>query len=199
MATPTKTQGTSLLAMQNLANATFLVSAAQSVTTKFYAQIFIHIGRDATAALTLPINIRIMGSAKSSGDDQWFTLAKFQTGVAACLSKTMAASGNNAGVTTLTATANWDAATDGDFIFIKNATIGISEFVRGGIHTTTAMPLMDATTNAQNSSTSFDHAEEFVAILDLRSIGRIRVEVDTIGTGQACNVEAFMCTCDSIG
>ncbi len=118
MATPTKTQGTSLLSIQNLANATFLVSAAQDVSTKFYAQIFIHVGRDVTTALTLPANIRIMGSAKSSGDDQWFTLAKFQTGVAACLSKTMAASGNNAGVTSLSASANWDAATDGDDIFI---------------------------------------------------------------------------------
>lgn len=198
MATPSKTQGTSLLSMQNLANASFLVSSVQTVTTVFSATIFIHLGRDVTTALTNPVNIRIMASAKASGNDQWFTLAKLQSSVAASNSKTMAASGNNAGVTTLTATANWDAASDGDYVFIKNGTIGNSEFVRGGIHSTTAMPLMDATTNAQNSSTSFDHADEFMLEVDLTSIGRIRLEVDTINTGQAINVEAWMITLDSI-
>lgn len=197
MASPAKTQGTSLISLQQLANNSFVQSSAQDVSTKFSATVFIHLGRDVGNALTLPVNIRIMASAQSSGNSEWYTLAAFQSAVAAAATNALAASGNNAGVTTLTATANWVTA-DGSLVFIKNGTLANSEFVRAGAHSTTSLPILDATTNAQNSSNAFDQAQEFIAQLDLTAVGRIKVEIDTIGTGQAVNVEAFMVTCDSV-
>jgi hypothetical protein len=196
---PSKTQGTSLLSIQNLANNTVLISSAQDVSTKFSVTVFVHIGRDVATALTLPCNVRIQASAKSSGGDEWLTLATFASSVAAAATQnTLAASGNNAGVTTLTATGNWNPS-DGDLVFVKNGTIGNSEFVRAGHISTTSMPVFDATTNAQNSSTALNKADEFIAQIDVSAIGRIRVAIDTLGTGQAVNVEAYMITCDSIG
>jgi hypothetical protein len=198
MATPSKTQGTSLVSIQALSSGSFVSSSVQNVATVFGATLFVHVGRGNTSALTVGVKVRIQASAQSSGNAEWLDLAVLQSQIAGAASNTLAASGNNAGSTTLTATANWTTA-DGDLVFLLNGTVGNSEFVRAGAHSTTSLPVLDATTNGQNSSSAFDHADEFVVQLDLTSIGRIRVVFDGIGVGQTTYVEAYMVTCDSIG
>src|SRR5437870_9470266 len=127
--TPTKTQGTSLLSVQNLANNTVLASSAQDVSGKFKASITVRIGRDVTTALTNPVNIRIQMSMKSSGNDNWVTIKNFQTQIIAAIQNTLTGTSNAAAQPTLTATANFTQS-DGDLCFIKNGTIANSEFVR---------------------------------------------------------------------
>ena len=56
-----------------------------------------------------------------------------------------------------------------------------------------------ALVNAQTGSTIYDQGEFFSTVLDLTAIGRIRLVADFSGTGQACAVEAYMVTADSIG
>jgi hypothetical protein len=200
MASPSKTQGTSLLAIQNVANNTVVTSSAQDVSTKFAATVFVHIGRDVVTALTNGVNIRILASAQSSGDSEWYTLAQFLTGTATANTNAMSGSSNASGQNVLTATANINFTPDGTLIFIKNGTIANSEFARiQHVTAVTTVSLFFNLTNTQTNSNAFDHAEEFVAQLDLTAVGRIRLEIDTLSVGQAVNVEAFMVTCDSIG
>jgi hypothetical protein len=198
MATPSKTQGTSLLSVQNVANNTVVDSGAVAVTTVYGGTVLIHIGRDVTTALTNPVNIRVLGSAKSSADDQWFTLAFLQSGIVAAISNTLSGSSNASGQNVLTATGNFTQS-DGDLCFIKNGTIANSEFVRlQHVTAATTVSTFFNLTRTQTSATLYSKADEFAVQLDLTAIGRIRLVIDTLSTGQAVNVEAYLITCDSI-
>lgn len=199
MATYTKTQGTSILALQSVASAAVVISSALDVSTVIAASIFIHFGRRATTALTNGCQIRIEASSKSSGDGHWYPLFIYTTDIVA--SESEAATGtNNAGqnVITVASTSNLTA---GDIIYIDNTTIGNSEWHRiKSIVTNTSVTLEDNLVNAQNTgaATIFDQAQIFrVVDVNCRAIGRLRVVVDNTGTGQAIAIEAHAVTADS--
>lgn len=201
MATPSKTQGTSLLSVQNLANNTVLISSAQDVSSKFRATVFVWIGRDTTTSLTAPVNVRVQASAKSSGDDTWADVAFVQTQIATAGTNALSGSSNASGQKTLTAAStNWSVSfASGDYVFIKNGTIGNSEFARlKQVTAATTVDAFDNLTNTQTSANVYNKAEMFTFDIDVLAIGRIRVAVDTLGTGQAVNVQSFMVTADSI-
>lgn len=206
MATITKTQGTSILAVQSIASNAVLISSAQTVATQLAATIFIHFGRRSNTALTEAVQIRIEGSSKSSGDGHWYPLAVYLTQITAVTSQ--AVSGTcNAGqnVIAMAATAGMSSdyaatAPVGSRVYIDNGTIANSEFHQVKTVTlNTSVTLEDNLVNAQTGATVFPSAEFFAAQLDLTAIGRLRVVVNANNTGQAVAVEVFMVTGDSIG
>lgn len=194
----TKTIQTALAAPQSLASNTVFTSGVQSVTTAFAAAVLIHFGRRADTALSASAIIRVEGSAKSSGDGHWWTLASWNTKIAAVTSRAVngtCASGQN--VVAMTATAGM---TVGDIVYIDNGTIANSEWHRIKVVTTnTSITLEDNLVNAQTGATVYPAGEFFLAQVDLSAITRLRVVVNGSGTGQAVALEIEVITLDSIG
>lgn len=201
MASPSKTQGTSVLAIQSVASAAVVISSAVDVSTKFAGTMFVHFGRRATTALTSAAQFRIEASAKSSGDGFWFPLYQWSSQTVAALSMTVTGN-NSAGQNVLTATTT-PAYVAGDQIYIDNTTIASSEFQRIKVVTTnTSITLEDNLTNAQNNPnvTTYNKAEWWAIPLDLSAVGRIRLVYDTASgpTGQNTAIEAYLVTEDSV-
>lgn len=195
----TKTQGTSLLALQSIASNTVVLGSAVDVSTKFAAFLGIHLGRRIATALTVGAKFRIEASVKSAGDGYWFPLVEFQSVITACEAE--AATGtNNAGQNVVTVASTTNIAA-GALVFFDNTTIGNSEWGRvKSIVANTSITLEDNLLNAQSSgaSTIYTLAESYSAKLDLSAIGRLRVVADCSGTGQAVAVDAFLVTGDSL-
>jgi len=198
MAVISKTQGISLLTLQELASNTVVLSTAQDVSEKLGATIFIHFAViDASGPLSDGVEFRIEASAKSSGNDQWYPLQTFKTYTAA--PEAEAVSGTVTSSTSIVPVASTTNFSAGDIVFFKNTTIGNSEW--GRIKTVTAnasITLIDGLTNAQTGSTIYDLSEMYTSQIDLTSIGRIRLVADGSRTGKAVALEAWMITGDSI-
>jgi hypothetical protein len=199
MASITKTQGTSLITLQQVASNMVVVSGVQDVSTKLAATIYIHLGRDDTAGnLSNPAEFRLEGSAKSSGNDQWFPLAIARSNInvpeAEAVTATVSAGQK---LITMSSTTNYAV---GQHVFIKNTTLANSEFGRiKDVDTNTSITVIDDLTNAQTGSTVYNRAELFTMQVDLTSVGRIRLVADCSSTGRTTIVEALMTTGDSIG
>jgi hypothetical protein len=203
MASPTKTGGTQLLAIQSLANNTVVLSSSQNVSTVFEVTLFIRIGRSATTALTNPVNIRIQGSNENTGagtSGQWLTLTYLQSQIATANTQTMSSSSNASGQTTLTTSgSNFSGESDGSLCFLLNGTVANSEFVRlQHVTAATTCSVFDNLVNTQTSSTLYDHADEFAITLNVLSIEHIRVAIDTLSAGVGVYVEAYMDSCTAI-
>lgn len=197
MATFSKTQATSVLALQSVASGAVLISSAQELSTKIAATLFIHFGRRAATALTVGAQIRIEASSKSSGDGHWYPLFVFTTDTAAAADE--AVSGTcSAGqaVIGMAATAGFVV---GSIIYIDNSTIANSEWGRvKAVSANASVTIEDNLLFAQTGSTVYGQAQIFRAVdINCRAIGRLRVVVDNTGTGQAIAVEAHMITADS--
>lgn len=202
----TKTQGSSLLAVQSLASNATVISSVLSLTTQLAATIFIHFGRRSNTALTEGVQIRVEGSSKSSGDGHWYPLATFITQLAAVTSQAVNGTCNAAqAVVAMASTTGMSAdyaatSPPGNRVYIDNGTIANSEFqVVKLVTANTSITLEDNLTNAQTGATVFPGAEVFVAQLDATAIGRVRVVIAANNTGQAVAVEVFAVTGDSIG
>ncbi len=198
MATPSKTAGTTLISLQQVAAAATVKSSATDVSTKISATFYVNIGRDVTTALTAGVDIRIEGSPDSSGDDQWRPLVSgIKTGTVA--SESEAVTGTEAIGATVIEVASTTNLVAGDQIFFKNTTIGNSEFSRIlSIVANTSVTIIDALTRAQTGSTIFDQAEFFVfANVNLKSVVRVRAIIDNSVGGVAVNAEVKMSSFDS--
>ena len=203
MAVINKTQGTSLIALQTLASAAVVLGAAQDVTTKLAATVFIHVGRTIATALTNGVKIRIEASAKGALDGFWFSVAEFLTGVAVSTTTAVLTTGTTAGAIVLPMTTTAGIVI-GDLVYIREAGGEVnSEF--GRVKTVTAntsVTIEDGTLFNHTITTTlvWSKADFFVAQLDLTAIGRIRVVADAAYalSGQTVVVEAFMVTGDNI-
>lgn len=200
MATITKTQGTSVLALQELTSgARQAISSALSVTTALAATIFVRIGRLTATAFTAGVNIRIEASAKSSGDGFWFPLTQFTTALGSSVADEAVNGTCNSGQAVVGMASTTGFAV-GDIVYIDQGAPGNSEFGRVAVVTTnTSVTLEDNLVNAQTGSTVYDQAEMFVAQIDCTAIGRLRVVVDGSGAGQNFACDAWAVTGDSIG
>lgn len=197
MAALSKTQGTGFFSLQSVASNTVVIGSAVDVSAKFAATVFIHFGRRATTALTLPMILRIEASSKSSGDGHWYPLRVLETGVAT--SESEAVSGTvNSGTNVITVASTTNLAA-GDLVYIDNGTIANSEWGRvKSISANTSITIEDNLVNAQTGATIYDQAEFYAVQLDLTAVGRIRFVADGKGTGQAVAVEAHIVTADSL-
>lgn len=197
MAALSKTQGTTLLALQSVASNGVVISSVIDVTTKFAGTVGIHFGRRETTALTAGMIFRLEGSTKSSGDGHWHPLATYQTAIA--VAETEAVSGTVAAGSTVITVASTANLVAGDIVYIDNTTIGLSEWGRiRSISSNTSVTIEDALINAQTGSTLYDQGELITLSVDLTSVGRIRLVADGSGTGRAVAVEAIIVTGDAI-
>lgn len=197
MATYSKTQGTSVLSLQTVSSGNVLISSVIDVSSVIAAAMFIHFGRTATTALTVGAQFRIEGSSKSSGDGHWYPLFIYTTDIATSESEAVTGTVNSGqAVITCASTTNLTA---GDIIFIKNSTIGNSEWGRiASVSTNTSVTIEDNLVNAQTGSTMYDQGQIFrVVDINCRALGRLRLVVDNTGTGQTVAVEAHCITADS--
>lgn len=197
MATPSKTQAQSIIALASLASNSVSISSALDVSTKFAGTWLIHFGRRATSALTEGLEFRIEASAKSSGDGFWYPVAAFKTKIAAVTSEAVNGTCNSGQkVIAMTSTTGM---TVGDIVYIDNTTIANSEWGRIAVVTSnTSITLEDNLNNAQTGSIVFPSGEMYAAQIDLLAIGRVRVVANGDNTGQATAIEVWAVTCDSI-
>ncbi len=196
--TLSKTDAISVLALQTLASNSVVISNVQDVSTKFQATLLIHFGRTVNTALTTGVIFRIEGSSRASADGYWAQLAAIQTRIVAITSQAVNGTCNSAQkVVAMTSTTGMALA---DYIFIKNSTLGNSEWQKVAVITTnTSVTTEDNLLNAQTGATVYPNAEVYALTVDLTAIKRIRVVVDASNTGQTIAFEVEMVTADSIG
>jgi hypothetical protein len=201
--TAVKTQGTTLLAHTQQATAVVTVGSAIDVSSKFAGRIFVHMGRTVATALTNQVKYRLEGSAKASGLDQWYPILEWQSinGTTASSSSTVNDASFNAGDTSFTITSATGIAA-GDIIYLRETgTPANSEWVRVASVSGTTITLEQATErNHTNGIAASDLGELHSFDVDLSSVGRVRLVVDTASgaSGQTVDVEAYIVTLDSI-
>ena len=200
MASITKTQGTSLIAWQDIATANVIVGSAQAVTTTLAGMVFVFLARESGTAFTAGWpNVRIEGSAKSSGNDAWIPLVSFQMAVGASIVNTTLNGAVSAGATTFVVTSATNIAA-GDILFLKDSSTANYELCRvKSVSGTTITPEEAVTYAHANSSQVTDQAEVYAAAFDLSAVGRIRAVVDNAGSGQSIAAQVLLVTGDSIG
>jgi len=200
MATITKTQGTSLLAWQDIATANVVIGTAQDVSTKLAATVFVRVARRSGSAFTAGWpNIRIEASAKSSGTDSWAPLVVFQPAVGASIANTTLNGAVSAAAATFVVASATNIAA-GDLLFLGDSSTANYELVRvKSLSGTTITPEEAVTYAHANSAIVTDQAELYVASLDLTAVGRVRAVADNANSGQSISVQVLMVTADSIG
>lgn len=196
---PSKTQGTSLLAWQDIATANTVISSVSSVGSKLSAAVYITLARRSGTAFTTGWpNIRIEASAKSSGNDSWFPLSIFQPAVGASIANTTLNGAVSAAASTVTVTSATNIAA-GDMLFLGDTSTANYEAVRvKSISGTTVTPEEVVTYGHANSAIVTDQVEKYFAQYDLTSISRIRAVCDNANSGQSISVEVLMTTGDSL-
>lgn len=200
MATFSKTTDVSVIALRIVTAGEVYHSSAQSVATKMAAALWVRVGRTVATALTNPVQIRIEATPEASGDGHWAPVAVLDTDILACESEAATGTNNAAqAVITVASTTNLAAR---DVVFIKNTTLGNSEFGRiESVVTNTSITLEEVLANAQSTgaATIYDRAEIFQPVLvDLAAYTRLRVVVDNSGTAQQdVAVDCFMATLDA--
>lgn len=199
MPSPSKTAGTQILALQNVATGAVLLSAAIDVSTKYAGMVGIHLGRTSNTGLTTAVSIRIEGSVKEDPNEAgfWHVLAGFVSTIAAITSQAVNGTCNAAqAVVPMAATAGMSLS---DLVYIKNTVIANGEFgVVKTITTNTSIAIEDNLVNAQTGSTVYPGAQRFVAALDLSAVKRIRVVINNNNGGQGVDADAYLVTEDSI-
>jgi hypothetical protein len=211
VSTYTKTASVELLATQLLtvdANGSTApataISAAQDVSTKIAATVYVRFGRAQTTALAAGCRFRIEGSSETGAvNDFWWPIYEWASSTAAAESEAIATANAASGqkVIQMASTTNLVA---GDIIFIyESGTVANSEWAR--INAVTATPSIlveDNLTRTHNIGvTIYDQAEMWAIPVDLAGVVRLRLVVD-FQTGQtdthvAC-VGAEMVTLDSV-
>lgn len=196
MAAPTKTIRTPLIALASVASAAVSVGTALDVSTLLAGTVFIHFGRRAATALSVPANVRIEASSVASAHGFWFPLATFVSDTVAAADEAVNGTCNAAQAVVPMASTTGFAISD--IIFIDNGTIGNSEFGRiKALASNTSVTIEDNLVNAQTGATVYNKAQVVAYQLDLTAITRIRAVVDNTGTGQAIACEVDLITCDT--
>lgn len=190
MAVANKTQqSTALLALQNCAASSQVISGTAAVTTVIGASVLINFGRTVATAYTVSPTFRIEGQI--SGFPRWAVLAQFTPVLGASLTYTAVSAGGTAGTKTVTATSITNFAVQ-DIIYLKNGTIANGEFARIAGISGSVITAEDNFVNNQttgNSTNIARGAEIYVAQLDLTSIVNMRLVVDNSANATASGVD----------
>lgn len=198
--TPVKTNQTALLIWTDLAAATYTEGTAYNCATTISCAVTIKMGRLTSTAFTAgsPI-IRIQGSVKTSGNDQWTDLATYIPQVGASISSTTANGAISANAATFVVTSATNIAA-GDLLFLGHTTTPANyELIRVlSMSSTTVTPAGHNVVNAHDTGCVIsDQAEESIMTFDLTAFNRIRAVIDNIGSGQGIKVEVGFTTLDS--
>lgn len=185
----TKVTETSLFAIASVASNSVSVGSAVDVSTWYAASIKARFGRGTATAFTRGPSIRIEGTYLTSPTaDDWVTLAEFQMAIGVNIGSQAVSGTEAAGQTVVTLAAGTNFAA-GDYVFFHNGTIGNSEWSRVVSVATADLTLEEGIVNAQTGATCRDQAEQYIALVDLTSVQKIRVVVDGQGSGQAVIAE----------
>lgn len=159
--------------------------SAVDVSTYYGADVRIRMGRGTGTAFTTSPIARLQATYKTSPTaNDWVTVAEFQPAVGASIGS-QAVSGTEAiGQTVITLAAGTNFAA-GDYVFFHNGTIGNSEWSRVLSVSGADITVEEAIVFAQTGATCRDQAEEYHLLLDLTSIQKIRLVIDSYGSGQA--------------
>jgi hypothetical protein len=198
--TPTKTNQTALIAWQDVASATYVEGSAYDCHAAFAASVSIKIGRATGSAFTAGSpNIRIQGSLKTSGLDQWTDLAVYQPQVGANIGKTTANGAISANASTFVVTSATNIAAQA-LLFLGHTTDPTKyELIRVlSVASTTITPVHNVV-NAHDTGCNISAlAEEAIMTFSLEGIQRIRAVVDNIGSGQGISAEVSLTTFDNV-
>lgn len=202
MANITKTIQTELLAITVVTAGAQQLSSELDVSTDLACTIFIDFAPDSNTAPTKGTEFRIEVSQKATGNDTWMPFYSIITGIVAAVSGTVQAT-QNAGSTTITSTGAISSIVQDDIVFLKNGTLGSSEWVKvSTVTSTTVFGVVDPTTNGQGSSGIRNKAEKYIIPIDCTSFKRIRVVINNkYQAGTTINIVARIgaITADSIG
>lgn len=196
--TPSKTQGTTLLAHTQQAANTPTIGSAIDVTGKWMGRVFVRMGRTTTTALTADVVFRLEASAKSSGNDEWYPLRTWTSKSAktAASSSTVNDAAFNAADTSFTITSATGFAAPEQIYFRETGTPANSEWSKiSGVSGTTITLEEGITRNHTNGITVTDLAEEFSFDVDLQAVGRLRLVVE--GGSQAVDLIGWLNTLDN--
>jgi len=175
MANITKTVQTELAAIAAVVGAAQAISSVLDVSTNLAATILIDHAPASAVAPTKGTEYRIEISEKDAGNDTWRTLTSFVTGLTAAVAKAL--DGDEAiGQTVIEENATAGLAV-GDIVFIVNAALGSSEWAKVvALAANVSFTIQDALTNDQALGAAYyNQCEQFVAVIDLTSIKRLRV------------------------
>jgi hypothetical protein len=169
-----------------------IVKAEVDVAAAVEVSFLIRLGRKATTALTGNVRVWIGGSHASSGDAAWVPIgADFLMDVATAEAE--AVSGTVSAGATIITLASTTNLTEGEWVFILNATLALSEWGRiRKVTTNTSIELVDALVNAQTGSTVYDLAAVWqVSVPEALGYERLRVVVSNAsGVDVAVEVRA---------
>lgn len=193
VSTPTKTQGTVLLALQSIAASSVVVGTEIDVTGKFAGLVSIHFGRTATVAPAAGVVFRIEAAGKSAGGQQWYPLCSVVTGVSAANGPTNTSTAG--AVQTVSANTGFAA---GQVACFAPTTVANTEWARvvaqsGG----TGITCEETIAGSHTTGNTYNQAEMYAIPLDLSGIGRLRIVADGSAHNQTFRCEAYLNTLDN--
>jgi hypothetical protein len=206
--TASKTGSGFLLGLTQQASAAVTVGSAIDVSTKLGLRIFVKMGRTVATALTNQVGFRIEASPTTSGNDEWVPLVSWtsQSGTTAANSTTLNGA-TSAGASTYSV-ASGTGLGSGNLIYLRETgTPANSEWSRvNGVSGTTVTPVDNLTRAHTNSIAVTNLAESWVFDLDVQTVERIRLVVDsasgnqgiTAASGQTVDVIGWYVSLDSV-
>lgn len=170
---------------------------------KFGAWLLMQCGRTGTNALTTGVIALVRRTLNNDGRRVPGAFAHYATGQAtAAISTTCAASGNNAGVTSLTVAATTSFVV-GDILLVENGSDQTaSEFVRVARITSSTVFLLDAPTQFAHNSTSHtvrNKADCYAVWLDGGATYEVVFDYGSQAAGDTVVIEATAQVHDSVG
>jgi hypothetical protein len=187
----TKVLGESLLAMQAVTTGQILLSAVKDVSAYRNGRLTIRFGRSATTALTLPVGFNVQWATDADDDRGWNNYFPQNITTETVAAESEAVTGTVAAGATAVTMASTTNLTAGEWVSIVNTTPANSE-IRQVLSVVANTSLgVDALVNAQTSATVYDQAQQIPLVLNLDTITRIRLLVDTVGVGQTIVCEAI--------
>lgn len=170
--------------------------------TKWGGFLFVRSGRGGTTALTAGVNFIVRRTINNAAFENVAGPIQFVSQIAVAASTTCAASGNNAGSTTLTVASNTGFAA-GDLILAQdNATpTTASEWCRVAALVSTTGLLLDAPIVSAHNSVSHtvrNKAEVFAVWLEGGATYELIYDYGASTTGDTLTIEAWAQTLDSV-
>lgn len=206
--TPNKTAGATLFTGADCASGSMYLGSEINVASVYSATAFIRLGRTVTNVLTNFVGFKLEGSGKDSGADYWSPLYVWTNAILAVTGIIPASNLLNGATSAGATTYTLDSATGqnaGDLVFFYESTK--YEWARTkSISGAVATPLDPLVYAHADNTTVLDQGEEWAIQLDLSSIKRLRLVVDTAAAGgvsaaavgQTVFVQAYLNTLDSV-
>lgn len=185
----TATVRTELNAIQGVLAGVVDKSSEINVGADRKATIYIDHARNQTGAFTIEgTQYRIQASKDEEDDYGWRTIWVASCDITAP-ADVVINGGESAGATQFNDITDDDGLLERDILFLKNAVLSQSEWVRiTDVVTDTTFDLEDPLQYDQAAGTYFNKGEQFAVTLNLETVNRLRVVCDNNGPGDKKNI-----------